>query len=231
MNNFVNTLQAIHARIEHAKVKVARNDTIRLCAVSKSQDANKLRAAYEAGQTIFGENYLQEAIAKQTLLQDCNIEWHFIGPIQSNKTQQIAQHFGWVQSVDRLKIAQRLSAARPAHLAPLNICLQLNSSGEATKSGTQTSEIIDLALAVINLPNIRLRGIMAIPAPSNNHDIQYAQFSAVNEAYIELKKHVPQIDTLSIGMSDDFEVAIEVGATLVRIGSAIFGARAKKDHN
>ncbi|MFA6040420.1 MAG: YggS family pyridoxal phosphate-dependent enzyme [Methylophilus sp.] len=230
MNNFVNTLQAIHARIEHAKVKVARNDTISLCAVSKSQNANKLRAAYEAGQTIFGENYLQEAIAKQTLLQDCNIEWHFIGPIQSNKTQQIAQHFDWVQSVDRLKIAQRLSAARPAHLAPLNICLQINSSGETTKSGTQTSEIINLALAVINLPNIRLRGIMAIPAPSTDRDIQYAQFRAVNEAYIELKKHVPQIDTLSIGMSDDFEVAIEVGATLVRIGSAIFGARVKKDH-
>jgi len=229
MNTFDNTLQAIHARINHAKTLVGRNDTVRLCAVSKAQDANKVRLAYDAGQIIFGENYVQEAIAKQALLKDCNIEWHFIGPIQSNKTQLIAQHFDWVQSVDRLKIAQRLSDARPSNLAPLNICLQINSSNESTKSGTNLDEMIQLAESVMALPNIKLRGIMAIPAPTSDYNTQRAQFKIVKEAYDQLLKHRIELDTLSIGMSDDFEAAIAEGATLVRIGAAIFGTRPSKN--
>jgi PLP dependent protein len=229
MNTFDNTLQAIHARINHAKKLVGRNDTVRLCAVSKAQDADKLRLAYNAGQTIFGENYVQEAISKQSLLQDCKIEWHFIGPIQSNKTQLIAQHFDWVQSVDRFKIAKRLSEARPENLAPLNICLQLNSSNEISKSGTNLDEITALAESVMTLPNIKLRGIMAIPAPAKDYSVQRAQFKIVKEAYDQLQNHGIAIDTLSIGMSDDFEAAIAEGANLVRIGSAIFGARPNKN--
>jgi PLP dependent protein len=228
MNTFDNTLQAIHARINHAKALVGRNDTVQLCAVSKAQDASKVRLAYEAGQKVFGENYLQEAISKQASLQDCQIEWHFIGPIQSNKTQLIAQHFDWVQSVDRLKIAQRLSDARPSHLAPLNICLQLNSSNENTKSGADFNEIIELAKAVQSLPNLKLRGIMAIPAPAKDYEAQRAQFKIVKNAYDTLLKYNSVLDTLSIGMTDDFEAAIAEGATIVRIGSAIFGARPTK---
>jgi len=228
MNTFDNTLQAIHARIDHAKTLVGRNDTVKLCAVSKAQDANKIRLAYEAGQKIFGENYLQEAISKQALLKDCKIEWHFIGPIQSNKTQLIAQHFDWVQSVDRLKIAQRLSVARPDNLGPLNICLQFNSSNEDTKSGAQLNDLIELAQAVQSLPNITLRGIMAIPAPAKDYNSQRAQFKIVKDAYDTLLKYNIALDTLSIGMSDDFEAAIAEGATIVRIGSAIFGNRPKK---
>ena len=229
MNTFDNTLQAIHARINHAKTQVGRNDTVRLCAVSKAQDANQIRLAYEAGQKIFGENYLQEAISKQALLNDCKIEWHFIGPIQSNKTQLIAQHFDWVQSVDRLKIAQRLSVARPDNLEPLNICLQFNSSNEDTKSGAQLNDLIELAQAVQSLPNIKLRGIMAIPAPTKDYNSQRAQFKIVKEAYDTLLKYNSALDTLSIGMSDDFEAAIAEGATIVRIGSAIFGDRPTKN--
>lgn len=225
MNTFTPILQAIHTRIHSAKASVGGNDTVRLCAVSKAQDAAKIRLAYEAGQHVFGENYVQEAIAKQALLNDCDIEWHFIGPIQSNKTQLIAQHFAWVQSVDRLKIAERLSSARPAHLPPLNICLQVNSSEEATKSGASLAELITLAQQVSTLSNLKLRGIMAIPAPSASYDTQRAQFKLVHDAYQTLKNQGFVIDTLSIGMSDDFEAAIAEGATIVRIGSAIFGAR------
>lgn len=225
MNTFTSTLQAIHTRIHAAKASVGGNDTVRLCAVSKAQDAAKIRLAYEAGQHVFGENYVQEAISKQALLNDCAIEWHFIGPIQSNKTQLIAQHFAWVQSVDRLKIAERLSSARPAHLPPLNICLQVNSSEEATKSGASLAELITLAQQVVLLPKLTLRGIMAIPAPSQHLDTQRAQFKLVHDAYQTLKNQGFALDTLSIGMSDDFEAAIAEGATLVRIGSAIFGAR------
>lgn len=225
MNTFTSTLQAIHTRIDAAKASVGGNDTVRLCAVSKAQDAAKIRSAYEAGQHVFGENYVQEAISKQALLNDCAIEWHFIGPIQSNKTQLIAQHFDWVQSVDRLKIAERLSSARPAHLPPLNICLQVNSSEEATKSGASLAELITLAQQVVLLPKLTLRGVMAIPAPSASYDKQRAQFKLVREAYQTLQQQGFALDTLSIGMSDDFEAAIAEGATLVRIGSAIFGAR------
>lgn len=225
MNTFTPILQAIHTRIHAAKASAGGNDAVQLCAVSKAQDAAKIRLAYEAGQRVFGENYVQEAIAKQALLSDCEIEWHFIGPIQSNKTQLIAQHFDWVQSVDRLKIAERLSSARPTHLPPLNICLQVNSSEEATKSGASLTELITLAEQVSTLPNLTLRGIMAIPAPTDSLQQQRAQFKLVREAYQTLRKRSFALDTLSIGMSDDFEAAIAEGATIVRIGSAIFGTR------
>ena len=220
-----NSLQAIQTNILRAKNRVSRQDAVHLVAVSKAQDAERLREAYRAGQTVFGENYVQEAIVKQSLLADCNIEWHFIGPIQSNKTQLIAQHFSWVQSVDRLKIAQRLSKARDSALPPLNICIQLNSSNESSKSGIQTQELIDLATEIIKLPNLKLRGLMAIPAPTSDIAKQHQQFKVVKEAFVTLQKNGFEIDTLSIGMSSDYVAAIEEGATIVRIGAAIFGAR------
>jgi PLP dependent protein len=226
-----NSLQAIQTNILHAKNRVNRQDAVNLVAVSKAQSAKRLREAYQAGQTIFGENYVQEAIVKQSLLADCNIEWHFIGPIQSNKTQLIAQHFSWVQSVDRLKIAQRLSKARDSTLPPLNICIQINSSNEASKSGIQSQELIDLATEITKLPNLKLRGLMAIPAPTSDVAKQRQQFKVVREAFMLLQQNGFDIDTLSIGMSDDYVAAIEEGATIVRIGSAIFGARTPVKNN
>jgi len=225
MNIIANSLQAIQANIIAAKRNAKRKDAIKLLAVSKSQAAEKLREAYDAGQTAFGENYLQEALNKKALLEDCNIEWHFIGPIQSNKTQLIAQHFSWVQSVDRLKIAQRLSAARPSELPPLNICIQINSSQESTKSGIDETSLLALAESIERLPNLSLRGLMSIPAPTEHVEKQHMQFRTVRQALEKLQRHGFDVDTLSIGMSNDFMVAIEEGATIVRIGSAIFGER------
>lgn len=220
------SLQAIQANILQAKNHANRTDPIKLLAVSKSQPAEQLREAYLAGQTAFGENYLQEAIMKQKELVDCKIEWHFIGPIQSNKTQLIAQHFSWVHSVDRLKVAERLSKARSASSPPLNICIQINSSHEASKSGVDEQALADLAKAIIQLPNLKLRGIMSIPAPVTDIAEQRAQFKVVKEVYNRLKQDF-EVDTLSIGMSNDYVAAIAEGATIVRIGSAIFGSRSK----
>ncbi len=217
-------MQAIQASILRAKQVAGRTDEIKLLAVSKAQPADKLREAYMAGQRAFGENYVQEAIAKQTYLQDCNIEWHFIGPIQSNKTQLIAQHFDWVHSVDRLKIASRLNDARPDTLTPLNICIQINSSEESSKSGADAASIAVLAKQISQMPKLKLRGIMAIPAPTKVLAKQHAQFKIVANILNALKQDL-DLDTLSIGMSDDYVAAIQEGATIVRIGSAIFGAR------
>jgi len=183
MTIIANALQAIQANILHAKAVANRQDDIKLLAVSKTQDASKLREAYLAGQIAFGENYVQEAIIKQKLLVDCNMEWHFIGPIQSNKTQLIAQHFSWVQSVDRLKIAQRLSHARPENLPALNICIQINSSNEASKSGIQSEELLKLATAINALPKLKLRGLMAIPAPTVDIAKQHQQFKIVKKTF------------------------------------------------
>lgn len=219
------TLQVIQANIRKAKLSENRQDNVQLLAVSKAQSVEKLREAYLAGQTAFGENYLQEAINKKTLLEDCNIEWHFIGPIQSNKTQLIAQHFSWVHSVDRLKVAERLSNARLNTLTPLNICIQVNSSNEPSKSGVELQALETLATTVSKLPNIKFRGLMSIPEASKDIAKQRMQFKIVKDAYSQLKKKGFDIDTLSIGMSDDYEAAIAEGATIVRIGSAIFGAR------
>lgn len=225
MTIIADSLQAIQVKIHAALRSANRHDTVQLLAVSKAQTADKLREAYLSGQRLFGENYVQEAISKQEQLTDLNIEWHFIGPIQSNKTSLIAQHFDWVHSVDRLKIAQRLSDARPSTLAPLNICIQINSSLEATKSGTDLAEAAALATAINQLPNLKLRGVMSIPAPASDYDKQRAQFKIVADTFNRLKQQGFMLDTLSIGMSEDFVAAIHEGATIIRVGSAIFGAR------
>jgi pyridoxal phosphate enzyme (YggS family) len=231
MSIISDSLQVIQANILLAKQRAGREDAVSLIAVSKAQSAERVKEAYQAGQTAFGENYVQEAIAKQNLLADCNITWHFIGPIQSNKTQLIAQHFSWVHSVDRLKIAQRLSSARSDMLPPLNICIQLNSSNEDSKSGIQRQELVQLATAITLLPNLTLRGLMAIPAPTADVAKQHQQFKLVKAAFLALQQHGFEIDTLSIGMSDDYMAAIEEGATIVRVGSAIFGARPSVKNN
>ncbi len=225
MDTIYDSLQAIQANIAHAKQAANRTDAITLLVVSKAQPAEKLRAAYLAGQRAFGENYVQEAISKQELLKDLAIEWHFIGPIQSNKTQLIAQHFDWVHSVDRLKIAQRLNDARPTSLAPLNVFIQINSSEEGSKSGVNIASQAMLAKAISAMPNLKLRGIMAIPAPTKEFAKQRTQFKIVANAFKNLQQQGFKLDTLSIGMSDDYVAAIHEGATIVRIGSAIFGAR------
>ena len=198
---------------------------VQLIAVSKTRPASDIRLAFEHGQKLFGESYLQEAVEKIRALEDCAIEWHFIGPIQSNKTRQIASHFDWVHSVDRLKIAQRLSEQRPPQLPPLNICLQVNISHETSKSGLAPAELLTMATTIAGLPRIRLRGLMAIPARTNDRELQLQTFSAVATLQQQLIEQGLELDTLSMGMSDDLEAAIEAGATHVRVGSAIFGAR------
>lgn len=226
MTTIAERLQAVKARIHAAEHHAQRPvGSVSLLAVSKAQPAASIREAFAAGQALFGENYLQEALEKQAELEDLAIEWHFIGPIQSNKTQPIAQHFSWVHGVDRLKIAERLNAARPAGSATLNICLQVNVSNEDSKSGASPDEIPALAHAVRQLPNLRLRGLMAIPAPTTDIELQHRQFRMVRELYTRLLAEGYPLDTLSMGMSDDFPAAIDEGATIIRIGSAIFGAR------
>ncbi len=225
MTIIADTLQAIQVNILNARLMANRTDEVQLLAVSKSQPAAKMRAAYMAGQRAFGENYVQEAISKQAELSDLKIEWHFIGPIQSNKTQLIAQHFDWVHSVDRLKIAQRLNDARPPSLPPLNVCIQINSSFEASKSGVDIGLQTMLAKDISAMPNLKLRGIMAVPAPTKALVKQHAQFKIVADALKALQQQGFKLDTLSIGMSDDYVAAIQEGATIVRIGSAMFGAR------
>jgi PLP dependent protein len=229
MTIIANTLQAIQVNIREARLLANRKDEVKLLAVSKAQPATKLREAYLAGQRLFGENYVQEAISKQAELSDLAIEWHFIGPIQSNKTQLIAQHFAWVHSVDRLKIAARLNEARPPSLPPLNVCIQINSSDEGSKSGVDIASQAMLAKQIMQMPNLKLRGIMAIPAPTKDLAKQRAQFKIVAGAFKALQQQgfalEQNIDTLSIGMSDDYVAAIQEGATIVRIGSALFGLR------
>lgn len=226
MTTIAQRLQAIRARIHSAETAAGRQlNAVTLLAVSKAQPVALLREAFVAGQRLFGENYLQEALGKRAALAGLDIEWHFIGPMQSNKTQAIAQHFSWVHSVDRLKIAERLDAARPLHLPPLQICIQVNVSAENSKSGVLPQEVYALAEAIAKLPNLRLRGLMAIPAPTADIAVQRSQFGKVRKLYETLQTQGFQLDTLSIGMSEDFPAAITEGATIVRIGSAIFGAR------
>lgn len=199
-----------------------------LLAVTKTKPAAMIRQAWQLGQREFGENYLQEALEKQAELADLEgLVWHFIGPLQSNKTRAVAEHFDWVHSVDRLKIAQRLNEQRPAHLAPLNICLQVNISHEDSKAGVLPEELEALARDVATLPNLRLRGLMAIPAPAETLAAQRQPLAALREALTALQSQLPEtpLDTLSMGMSDDLEAAVLEGATLVRLGTAIFGAR------
>lgn len=194
-------------------------------AVSKTFAPDAIREAYHAGQVCFAESYVQEALNKIVALHDLPIEWHFIGPIQSNKTRAIAEHFAWVHSVDRLKIAERLSAQRPAHLPPLQTCLQVNISEEASKSGVPSGEVAQLAMKVARLPHLELRGLMAIPAPSDDVSAQRAAFARLRELRDQLGRQGLRLDTLSMGMSHDFAAAITEGATMVRVGTAIFGQR------
>lgn len=218
-------LEAVRTRIALAEAKAGRpSQSVQLIAVSKTQPSSAIAEAVAAGQHHFGENYLQEALAKQSELANIpDLVWHFIGPIQSNKTAPIAAHFDWVHSVDRLKIAQRLSEQRPGELAPLNICLQVNVSDEASKSGVSLAELPALAAAVAQLPRLRLRGLMAIPAPSDDPASQPLPFRMLRQALENL--NLPGLDTLSMGMSDDLEAAVQEGATFVRIGTAVFGRR------
>jgi len=219
-------LQNVRTRIKGIAEKVGRKpETITLLAASKTNPAGSLREAFAAGQTIFGENYLQEALVKIAALTDLAIEWHFIGPIQSNKNKRIAENFAWVHSVDRKKIADRLSKDRPESAPPLQICLQINVSGEGSKSGVAPEEVADLAAYVVGLPRLKLRGVMAIPELTKATALQRSQFRMLKEAYDRLKQAGYDIDTISMGMSEDLDVAIEEGATLVRVGTAIFGPR------
>ncbi|MGE8361900.1 YggS family pyridoxal phosphate-dependent enzyme [Pseudomonas sp.] len=223
MSTIAENIAKVGARIREAAQASGRDSaSIGLLAVSKTKPAQAVREAFAAGQHDFGENYLQEALDKQASLADLPLIWHFIGPIQSNKTRPIAEHFAWVHSVDRLKIAERLSAQRPPHLAPLNICLQVNVSGEASKSGCNPDELAALAHAVTQLPNLKLRGLMAIPEPTDDPVQQRAAFARLRELQNGLDLG---LDTLSMGMSHDLEAAIAEGATWVRIGTALFGAR------
>jgi len=216
----------VRQRIRAACQACGRDEaSVTLLGVSKTRPAADIRAAVQAGLGDMGENYLQEALAKQPELADLSIRWYFIGPIQSNKTRAIAENFDWVLSVDRLKIAQRLSEQRPDHLPPLSICLQLNISGEASKSGCDPRQLPALAEAVRALPRLRLRGLMAIPRADAETGEQRREFDAMHAAYASLRQRWSELDTLSIGMSADFEAAIRAGATLIRIGTDIFGAR------
>jgi len=227
MSTIADNILQVSSRIHAATLAANRaENSVQLLAVSKTKPAQDLREAYAAGLRDFGENYLQEALGKQLELADLPLIWHFIGPIQSNKTRAIAEHFDWVHSVDRLKIAQRLSEQRPADLPPLNICIQVNVSGEASKSGCTPADLPALASAINALPRLKLRGLMAIPEPTEDRAAQDAAFAAVRDLIkgLQASLNLP-LDTLSMGMSHDLESAIAQGATWVRIGTALFGAR------
>lgn len=228
MSHIAENLQEVRARIEQAAQAAHRPaDAIHLLAVSKTFPADDVRAAFAAGQRAFGENYVQEALSKIEALADLRapIEWHFIGPLQSNKTRPVAEHFDWVHSIDRLKIAQRLSEQRPEALPPLNVCLQVNVSGEASKSGAEPSEALALARAIAALPNLTLRGLMSIPEPAADLQAQRAPHRVLRTLFNTLRTEGLALDTLSMGMSGDLEAAVLEGATIVRIGTAIFGKR------
>jgi pyridoxal phosphate enzyme (YggS family) len=219
-------LQTVHYRIAAACRAADRLPSqVVLLAVSKTFGADAVTAAYAAGQTAFGENYIQEAVQKITQLRHLPLQWHCIGPIQSNKTRLVAEHFDWVHTVDRLKVAQRLSEQRPAGLAPLQMCLQVNVDGGATKSGVLPAEALALAQQVATLPNLRLRGIMSIPEPAADFAAACALFAQARSVFENLNAAGLALDTLSMGMSADLEAAIHEGSTMVRVGSAIFGGR------
>lgn len=219
-------LDQIHQRIDSAAEQYGRNPhSVQLLAVSKTKPAAMVQEAYDAGQRDFGENYLQDALEKIESLPLDGIVWHFIGAIQSNKTRTIAENFDWVHGVDRLKIARRLGGQRPPDKNPINICIQVNSSGEESKSGVSFRELPDLAKELGKLQGIRLRGLMTLPAPSSSLDRQRIPFRQLHDAMVQLNKDGLALDTLSMGMSGDMEAAIAEGATMVRIGTDIFGAR------
>jgi pyridoxal phosphate enzyme (YggS family) len=230
MSAISQNLQAVHQRIAaSAKLASRQPEAVHLLAVSKTWDAEAVLAAAEAGQAAFGENYEQEALAKMAAVQaarpDLKLEWHFIGPVQGNKTRSIAEHFDWVHAVDRERIARRLSDQRPEGKGPLNVCIQVNISGESSKSGVAPVEVEALAAVIHELPRLKLRGLMAIPEPEADPARQQAPFRQMQALYQTLREKGFDIDTLSMGMSDDMGPAIAEGATIVRVGTAIFGQR------
>jgi len=232
MSKIPDNLQTIGAKLEQYSTQYKRpKSSVQLLAVSKRHPIDKIREAYKFGQRSFGENYVQELLDKNQQLDDLEIDWHFIGPLQSNKAKKISEVASWVHAVDRLKIAQRLSDNRPDDMPPLSICLQVNISGEESKSGISPNELISLAQQIAQLPKIKLRGLMVIPAPEEDFAKQREVFAQVAELKDTLQKHLNQngialeLDTLSMGMSNDIEAAIAEGATIVRVGTAIFGQR------
>ena len=223
-------LNLIHQKIETACEEATRNqNTVKLLAVSKTKPISAILSSYQAGQIAFGENYVQEGIEKIQYFesQGINLEWHFIGPLQSNKTRLVAEHFDWMQTLDRAKIADRLNEQRPTNKAPLNVLIQINISDEESKSGIQPEEMLTLAKPIENLPHLCLRGLMAIPAPTDKISEQENAFRKMLALFEQLKQALPnqQMDTLSMGMTDDMPSAIKCGSTMVRIGTAIFGSR------
>ncbi|SIS43069.1 YggS family pyridoxal phosphate-dependent enzyme [Neptunomonas antarctica] len=226
MSSIAENFQHVRQLINQAALLAQRRpEEITLLAVSKTRSNDELRLLYQQGQKHFGENYLQESLDKIAALSDLDIIWHFIGPIQSNKTRPIAEQFDWVHSVDRYKIAQRLSEQRPASMPPLNICLQINISHEASKAGCLPNETEALLNEISTLPNLNVRGLMAIPAATDDSVIQKSALADMQTLFTHLKKQYPALDTLSMGMSGDMQIAIQEGATMVRIGTALFGPR------
>ena len=229
MNDIAHNLAQVRDKISAAAARCGRpSEEVTLLAVSKTKPASAVEEAMAAGQRAFGENYVQEGVEKIRFFQDkgiTDLQWHFIGPLQSNKSRLVAEHFDWCHTVDRLKIATRLSEQRPVHLPPLNVLIQVNISDEQSKSGIEPEAVDALAAEVSALPNLCLRGLMAIPAPETEYDKQFAVAQQMAVAFARLKTHYPTVDTLSLGMSDDMEAAIAAGSTMVRIGTAIFGAR------
>ena len=229
MTTIPGNLQHVRARIATACQRAGRGvEEVTLLAVSKTFGADAVRAAAAAGQRAFGENYIQEGVEKIAALRDLGLMWHCIGPIQSNKTRLVAEHFDWVHTVDRLKIAERLSAQRPADRPPLNVCIQVNIDGGANKSGVAPGEALALARAVAALPQLKLRGLMSIPEIAPDFEAARAVHASARALFDQLKAEGLGLDTLSMGMSDDLEAAIAAGSTMVRIGTAIFGSRAPK---
>ena len=219
-------LAQIRQRISDAERRFNRvPNSVQLLAVSKTKPEAAIQAAIDAGQTCFAENYLQEAVKKIMHFNNPHLVWHFIGSIQSNKTRDIAQHFHWAHTIDRIKIARRLNEHRPGHLPPLNICLQINISGENSKSGIVPDELIQLADHCSSLPNIKIRGLMTMPAQASDFEKQRVPFRRLRLLFTELQTEYPELDTLSMGTTGDLEAAIAEGATMVRIGTAIFGSR------
>ncbi len=226
MTMIADNLQAVHARVAAACVAASRPvNSVTLLAVSKTFSIQAIEEAIAAGQHCLGENYIQEAVEKIRVLGHATVQWHCIGPVQSNKTRLVAEHFDWVQSVDRLKIAQRLSDQRPAHLPPLQICIQVNTDGGANKAGIAPAELVALAHAVAQLPRLKLRGLMTIPEPASDFAAATAVHMRARQLLNRLNAEGMALDTLSMGMSADLEAAIHAGSTMVRVGTAIFGGR------
>ena len=235
MNSIEKNIAAVKVRIENSAHCAGRNaSALQLLAVSKTRNSEEIKIAVSQGLKAFGENYVQEALVKINNLKSLNLEWHFIGPLQSNKTKQVAENFNWAHTVDRLKIARRLNDQRPKHLGPLSICLQVNIDNEATKSGVIPNQACELALSLHQLPNLRLRGLMAIPEPQKRREKQRQPFKELRLLRDEINRQLDnsqKLDTLSMGMSGDIEAAILEGATILRVGTDIFGPRTEKVDN